>query len=460
MNQDRRGLELTTGSPAAAAAFDRSVERYLEYRLDSFDHLKASLQEDPDFWLAQCLKGYFGMLMGTVGTRPMVRDQLALLAENEAGVTEREQLHGRALRAWYEGDLVGASAAWDRILFAWPHDILALRLQHFNHFWMGRSEGLRCPVAGVMPSWDEKVPGYGYLLAMHAFGLEECGDLPAAEAAGRRSVELNPDDLWGVHAVAHVLEVQGRLEEGRAWMQPPENGWEDRNAFRGHLWWHGTLFALEQGRYEEVLETYDRAVKPRELVFYIDLQNSASLLARLEFAGVDVGNRWQELAVRVRPLVDDHVILFTDLHNMVTLARSGDRASADQLLESLERFASEQQGYEAELVEGLIAPVARGILAFYSGDPSRCVDLLLPLRHTLQPMGGSHTQRDVFQQLLLEASLAAGRLDVARHLAAERIARRPNSVGNWHKYSQVASRLGDVAGETMARARAERAALA
>lgn len=460
MNLDRRGLALTTASAAAAAAFDRAVECYLEYRLDSFDHLKAALREDPDFWMGLCLKGYFGMLMGTVGTRPMAADQLALIEPRTASVTEREQLHGKALRVWYEGDLEGASAAWDRILFGWPLDILALRLQHFNHFWMGRSEGLRCPVAGVLPAWDEQVPGYGYLLAMHAFGLEETGDLQGAEAAGRRAVELNPDDLWGVHAVAHVLEMQGRLEEGRAWMKPPANGWEDRNAFRGHLWWHGTLFAHEQGRYEEVLATYDRAVKPREQVFYIDLQNSASLLARLEFAGVDVGDRWTELAASVRPLIDDHVILFTDLHNMVTLSRAGDRVAAKDLLASLERFAAEQRGYEPELVEGLIAPVARGIMAFYSGDPGRCVDLLLPLRHILQPMGGSHTQRDVFHQLLLEASLAAGRLDLARHLAAERVVRRPNSVGNWHKYSQVLRQLGDTVGEDRAIANARRTAFA
>jgi tetratricopeptide (TPR) repeat protein len=395
------------------------------------------------------------MLMGSFAAKPMVEEALAAAERLLPAATRREQLHGLALRRWYMGDLVAASAAWDEILFEAPRDVLALRLQHFTHFWMGRDQGLRNPVAAVLPFWGEALPGFSYVLSMHAFGLEECGDFVSAERVGRRAVALNPDDLWGVHAVAHVLEMQGRLAEGDAWLSPPAHGWSDRTAMRGHLWWHSTLFPLEQGRYERVVERYDQAVKPGERAFYLDLQNAASLLARLEFCGVDVGRRWEELAAHVRPRVEDHAILFTDLHNAMTLARTGDSEAARQLLRSLRSFGSREQDYEASLVAGIVRPAVEAIIAFYEGDPGRTVDLLLPLRNDLQPVGGSHTQRDVFHQLLLEAAIRAGRLDTARALAAERVSTRPNSVGNWRKYADVMERLGQHANAAMALKRAE-----
>jgi tetratricopeptide (TPR) repeat protein len=437
MLEDKRGLALTTASAEAVAAFDTAVERYLEYRLDTFEHVKRALAADPGFVMGHCLKGSLVMLMGTSAVHGLVAETLAALA------------------SWHAGDLLRACAVWDGIVAAHPHDLLAMRLMHFTQFWMGRDRALRNGVAMALPAWDEAVPGFGYVLAMHAFGLEECGDMEGAERAGRRAVALNPDDLWGVHAVAHVLEMQGRLAEGAAWLRPPADGWADRNAMKGHLWWHAALFPLEQGRHDDVLALYDRAVRPGEKPFYLDLQNAAALLARLELRGVDVGDRWRELAGHAEVRVDDHAILFTDLHNVMALARGGERGAAEALVASLERFAGRPDDYEAALVRPLVAPVAHAILAFCAGEPGTCVDLLLPLRHDLQPMGGSHTQRDVFHQLLLEAAIRAGRLDSARALAAERVTLRPASVHNWRRYAHVMERLGRHADAALALARAE-----
>jgi len=460
MLQDKRGLALTTTSVAAVAAFDTAVERYLEYRLDTFEHVKRALAADPSFAMGLCLKGCLVMLMGTNAVHGLVAQTLDGLDPLLPALTARERQHASALKHWHAGDLVAACRAWDHILAAHPRDLLAMRLAHFARFWMGKDKALRNGVAAALPAWDETVPGYGYVLAMHAFGLEECGDLAAAERAGRQAVALNPDDLWGVHAVAHVLEMQGRLAEGAAWLAPPAGAWADRNAMQGHLWWHAALFPLEQGRHERALELYDQAVRPGEKPFYLDLQNAAALLARLEFRGVDIGTRWAGLAAHCRPRVDDHAILFTDLHNVLALARAGDMADATALIASLERFATRPDDYEAALVAPLARPVAQAILAYCQGLPGTCVDLLHPLRDELQPLGGSHTQRDVFHQLLLEAAIAAGRLDTARALAAERITLRPHSTHNWRRYAHVLERLGDHARAAIANHRAEVAGIA
>ena len=49
---DMRGLPLTTSHAAAVAHFDTTIQRYLEYRLDTVDHLRQTLQANPSLsWI-------------------------------------------------------------------------------------------------------------------------------------------------------------------------------------------------------------------------------------------------------------------------------------------------------------------------------------------------------------------------------------------------------------------------
>jgi hypothetical protein len=66
-----------------------------------------------------------------------------------------------------------------------------------------------------------------------------------------------------------------------------------------------------------------------------------------------------------------------------------------------------------------------------------------PFRHALLPIGGSWAQRDVFNQLLLEAAIQAGNWPLARSMASERIALRPENHLNWLKFGQMFDAAGD-----------------
>jgi hypothetical protein len=83
------------------------------------------------------------------------------------------------------------------------------------------------------------------VLALYAFGLEESNLYPQAEDAGRRALSHEPRVPWAVHAVAHVMEMQGRFEDGAAWLRQHQGSWAEGNGFAGHLWWHKALFRLE-----------------------------------------------------------------------------------------------------------------------------------------------------------------------------------------------------------------------
>ena len=454
MHADQRGLALSTGSATAADCYKHAIDRYFEYRLDTMKHLKAALEADPDFVMARCLQGYLFMLFGTVLVHDKAREAHKACLERLEAANPRERAHVEALGAWLSGDMERTVALWDRILFEHPLDLLALRLQHFALFWMGRSRALCGSIARAAEAWEEGLPGYGNLLGMLSFGLEECGEYRAAERHGRRAAEINAEDLWAVHAVAHVLEMQGRRQEGLLWLDYPADQWDDRNPFKGHLWWHRALYALELGLYDEVLALYDRSIATDEFQFYLDVQNAAALLLRLEFQGHEIGERWRALADHAEVAVDDHVLLFTDLHNMMALARDQRGDAAERLLASLDGYGKQTGGETAETVARVILPVARALLDYEAGDYTSAVERLLPIRYRLEPMGASHAQRDVFAQLLLECAIRGGDWALARGLASERLTWGNPGVGVWRKYAEVLEGIGDGSGAAIARQKA------
>jgi len=400
------------------------------------------------------LQGYLFSLLGTHKMDKKVAECIQFAEARAKQVSAREASHIAALRAWFQGDLIRAGAIWDNIVMEYPHDILALRLLHFNIFWMGQNYYLRDSVARAIPAWDDSIPAYGSVLGMYAFGLEECGEYEKAERLGRLGVEINPADLWSIHAVAHVLEMQGRLSDGIDWLNYPLDVWQDRNPFKGHLWWHRALFLLELGDYEQVLALYDSSVRPEPSTFYLDVQNAASLLMRLETLNVDVGDRWAELADDITGSLDDHVLAFNEMHCMMALVSDGHLSDAQHLLESLTRFANTPDNFAASITESAVLPLCQAILAYGTEDYDSAVELLLPLRYDIAAVGGSHAQRDLFTQLLIAAAHRDGRLGLARAFLRERTELRPNSYGNWIKYSEVLSATGDEAGAEAARIKA------
>jgi tetratricopeptide (TPR) repeat protein len=443
MAEDRRGLAYSSENDEAVALFDEAVDHYLEYRLDTGELLGRAVEADPGFVMPRLLKASMLRLMGSTSVASQIADELAAIDALNTPLNPREALHVEALKHWVAGDLTTARRAWDAIVQEWPFDLVALRHMHFQSFWLGEQQAMRNTVASALPAWTDDMPGYGFVLGMLAFGFEEMGDYGRAEALGREAVERNPDDLWAIHAVAHVMEMQGRLQDGIAWLDYPDDHWADRGPVKNHVWWHAALFAVESGDFDAALAVYDNHVKPGERRISTDMMNAPSLLARLELAGADVGERWEELGQWAAGWVDDHVIAFTDAHTMIPLARTGRETEAEAFVASLERFATAADNDSARRIEPYILPLARGIRAFYAGKPEQTVELIAPIRHGLLPIGGSWAQRDVFNQLLLEAAIKAGNWPLARSLASERIALRPENHLNWLKFGEMFDAAGD-----------------
>jgi hypothetical protein len=161
----------------------------------------------------------------------------------------------------------------------------------------------------VLPAWDRDNPLAGFVLGLYAFGLEETGDLSQAEDFGREALARNRRDAWATHALAHVMETANRHEEGVAFLKSTRDDWAPAHFMAHHNGWHLALFLIEQGRFDEVLADYDRYTAPKLADdATLDRVDAASLLWRLELAGVDVGDRWAPVANAWMAHVDDHLL--------------------------------------------------------------------------------------------------------------------------------------------------------
>ena len=89
-----------------------------------------------------------------------------------------------------------------------------------------------------------------------------------------------------------------------------------------------------------MLKTYDERVITSNTEFFLDIQNGASLLKRLELQGVDVGDRWDGLVEYAEKQIDDHVLSFTDLHSCLALAAADRGDVTERYLDSLHAFAA------------------------------------------------------------------------------------------------------------------------
>ncbi len=457
MYYDKRGLAYTASSQAAVDAFDDSVDALLASGRDAVLLLKRVSEVDPDMIMGQILRGYFNMLPAHAHLVAQGHDALAKARNLAVDATPRERSHVEALAAWCDGDIRRMNNIWDSILIDHPHDILALRIAHTMHFFLGDLAQMRDSMARVMPRWDESVPGYGYVLGCRAFSLEENHDLARAEPLGKRAVEINENDIWAGHCVAHVLEAQGRRQEGIDWVDAHEAAWQKRGIFARHMWWHRALHYLELERFDDVLAAYDREYWPEPSEDNIDIGNASSMLMRLDMLGIDVGDRWESVADICAGKPETRLRPFNDLHYMMGLTMAGRRKEAQSLLDSMRDFADAHPGDAvsvAQIYRDAGIPVAEAIMAHGVKNYARVIEIMMQARYRMLPLGGSWAQRDVWERMLINAAIKDGRHDLARVLLAERTDLAPTSAPSWSMYADALEQCDAIAEARTARAQA------
>lgn len=420
--RDHAGLFMTGANAAAADCFHAALNAYHCYAGDAPAMIEAALDERPDFTMAHILKAYMNLVGGTADE--VLVGMQAYEAAQALPANEREQGHLAAITALLQGQLRTAGRILEDVAVAHPRDGLALQAGHLLDFLRGDSRMLRDRIARAMPAWSPDMPTYHALLGMLAFGLEETGYYERAEGVGRKAVDLEPRNGWAQHAVAHVLEMQDRRAEGVAWMRGNVDAWTHESFFAIHNWWHLALYHLGLGEIEEVLALYDGPIFGPRSEAAFDLLDAAALLWRLNLRGIDVGQRWNDLADIYARRGGFGGYAFDDCHAVVAFVGAGRLDEAEAVL----RIQSDVLAMpidNAEYVRDVGIPLIEGFVAFGRNDYRTCVDRLRLVRNGAARFGGSHAQRDLIDLTLLEAAGRDRQHDLAKALWAERSAAKP-----------------------------------
>ena len=431
---DPRGNPVSTDSAAALDASERALWRTMSFYGTPVADLDAAIAADPAWPLPRLMKAGFLLSLtepSLVGTAEALLDEATALDRGD----ERERRHLDALRHLAAGDWVGAGERWQDLLRRHPRDALALQWLHLLDFYRGDARALRGHVESVLPAWPDDDPLHPYVLALHAFGLEETGRYPEAEATGRRALAGAARVPWAIHAVAHVMEMQGRHEEGARWMGEWRRHWGARegdgsggepNGFAGHLGWHEALFALERLDTGTALRVFDDYLDASRIEITLQRVDAAALLWRLRLLGADVGDRWRTLlaAWPLDAAAAGHSV-FNDAHAAMALIGAGRIEQAGEWVALCTDAAQRRGGWNGDVSREIGTPLMQGLLAFGVGRHDDASAGIAPLGARLARIGGSHPQRDVVEQTLLAAAASGADRSAGRALLAARMRAKP-----------------------------------
>lgn len=426
--------------PAAVEAWNGVIHGILSHGRATGDHLSRLLELEPDFAMGHAMKGLACLMLGR---RELVAAAREASAKAQAlldlgGALERERLWCAALADWLDGKPTRSVAHMEAAMLLNPADTISMKLSHGIRFMLGDAAGMLQSVERVIDAHGTDHPLYGYVLGCHAFALEETGQYDRAEIVGLRGLIFKKDDAWGLHAVAHVYDMTHMTDQGIALIDNNLPAWDHCNNFRFHVWWHKALLHLDQGDIATVLDLYDTKVRDEKTDDYRDFSNASSLLMRLELEGVNVGDRWTELADLAEKRTDDGCLTFADMHYMLALVGETRTDAAARMTARVTRDAAQQD----EVGRVMMSPgkaTSEGLEAFGEANYDSAFQHLKTAQPAFQAMGGSHAQRDIFERITIEAGLRAGRLAETERLLLARTQLRDG-----YEDSFAASRMAQI----------------
>jgi pentatricopeptide repeat protein len=428
--KDRYGLPISTSSTSAAEHWVEGLDLLLEARYGALQEFEQALKADEGFALAHVGLATLYMVGGdAVSARESAKQAQSLAS----GTTRREQQQIEVISRWTAGKGPDALALINEHLSEFPRDMLMVRVAQ-RLFVLGCSSvgaGVANYPREQFALMNKLAPEYGddwAFQSQYSFAHHEVGLLDDALKMAERSLEQRPTNAVASHSVAHVYFERSDASSGANFLAEWLPGFDDRAPYHVHLSWHLALFELGMGRYQRALQVYDDTIRPSvKAKSATSLNDSASLMWRLQMYGSGAPKSlMEELSIQAAPAAERPGPAFRDSHAALAFAFASDDRSLGRMMDGLQAVADKGDALAAEVT----LPLVRGITAFMNQDYDAAVRLMEPLfgleapYDQLSRIGGSHAQREVFEDTMVEAYLRAGRFEDAETMLGNRLKRR------------------------------------
>ena len=414
---DTYGLPLSTGSPTAAERYAEGVERQLSQNAGAEAGLLAAVEADPGFALALADLAYVQFHQRKAAA---AKESAARAVGLVGGISRRERQHVEAVAAMITGPLPQAEALFREHLAEFPRDAIAAQMA----FQLTNGNGQidrRQQALGLLEMLRPTCGEDWWFLAAYAFAHHELDRYDDSRRYAERSLERYPRNANAAHSMSHVFFETADHAGGAGFLDPWLADYDRAAPFLCHLSWHLALFELNQGNERRVLELYERAISPAVIQNRTTLEDSASILWRYQIYGCTPRDLpWADVCEFAGRLTATPGQAFLDAHAALAYVAIGDDAALGKLIDGLRALATAGNGLAAEVV----LPLALGLRAFGQGDYDETIRLIEPLDTQLVRIGGSHAQREVFEDTLLQAYFRTARWDQAAALLRRRLGQR------------------------------------
>lgn len=218
---------------------------------------------------------------------------------------------------------------------------------------------------------------------------------PVQDASGYTI--FSSGDLGAVHALAHRMLDEGKIDEGHrclgAWLEGRTGSGSDWV----HIQFHMAVFEIELGLVSAAFVRFKEHVLPAAAAGSEALTDAPALAWRLSLAaGSPASFPWETVRRRAAtrlPRTDDP---YVDLHNALALAGAGD-------LENLKRWLDSRRRRAATWSDRLVLRIAGPLASFAEGDFRSASEVLSEVLPRIPRIGGSRAQNQLFAEIELAA---------------------------------------------------------
>ena len=420
--QDRFGMTLSTSSSAAAECLEEGIDSLLSQNHGPELKFQEAIELDEGFAMAHaCLAFWYQQRARPVDAKKTVVRAMVLASK----ITRRERQQIEAIGYWIDGrgqDSIGLIKVH---LSEFPRDRILLRLAH--RLYMLGCSGAGSPdfppeYLALLQSVEAHCMDDWAFLAEYAFAHHETNQLDEAMGLAQRSLDMNPTNAVASHSMTHVHFERGDASSGEDFLGAWLRAFVAPASSYVHLSWHLALFELAQGKYQETLDRYEKDIRPSVVAESMAaLNDSALLMWRLQiYGGTQPTSSWEEVLPLAAPAADLPGAAFRDAHAALAFAGSGDHEAMTKMTSRLREAVEKGDSFAREVV----LPLVQGIEAFAQENYIESVRLLEPVFPQLVRVGGSHAQREVFEDTMVEAYIRAERFEKAEDLLKARLKQR------------------------------------